>query len=37
MRAGNAYVSIITDDGQGAPDEKRPGDFSSGEIRGQIQ
>ena len=36
MRAGNAYVSIITDDGQGSPDE-RPGDFSSGEIRGQIQ
>jgi len=36
MRSGNAYVNVITDDGAGAPDEK-PGDFSSGEIRGQIQ
>jgi CHRD domain-containing protein len=36
MKAGTAYVSVLTDDGQGAPDEK-PGDFSTGEIRGQIQ
>ena len=36
MRSGNAYVNVITDDGAGAPDEK-PGDFASGEIRGQIQ
>ncbi len=36
MKAGNAYVNVITDDGQGSPDE-RPGDFSTGEIRGQIQ
>jgi len=36
MKAGNAFVNIITDDGQGAPDQ-RPGDFSTGEIRGQIQ
>jgi CHRD domain-containing protein len=36
MKAGNAYVIVSTDDGQGAPDEK-PGDFTSGEIRGQIR
>ncbi|HEX7078868.1 MAG TPA: CHRD domain-containing protein [Candidatus Eisenbacteria bacterium] len=36
MRAGNTYINITTDDGQGAPNEK-PGDFSDGEIRGQIR
>ena len=36
MRAGNAYVNVLTDDGQGAPNEK-PGDLSTGEIRGQIR
>ncbi|HSQ60360.1 MAG TPA: CHRD domain-containing protein [Acidobacteriota bacterium] len=36
MQQGRAYVVITTDDGVGAPDEK-PGDFSSGEIRGQIR
>jgi len=36
MKAGTTYVNVITDDGQGSPDE-RPGDFASGEIRGQIQ
>lgn len=36
MKAGNTYVSVLTDDGQGPADQK-PGDFSSGEIRGQIR
>jgi len=36
MEAGRAYVNILTDDGSGGADEK-PGDFSSGEIRGQIR
>jgi CHRD domain len=36
MKAGNTFVNVITDDGQGSPDE-RPGDFTTGEIRGQIQ
>jgi CHRD domain len=36
MKAGTTYVNVLTDDGAGAPDEK-PGDFSSGEIRGQIR
>ncbi|TMQ59382.1 MAG: CHRD domain-containing protein [Candidatus Eisenbacteria bacterium] len=36
IRAGNTYVSVLTDDGQGASDQK-PGDFASGEIRGQIR
>jgi CHRD domain len=36
IRSGNVYVNVLTDDGLGAPDEK-PGDFSSGEIRGQIE
>ena len=36
MAAGNAFVTVATDDGQGSPDSK-PGDFSTGEIRGQIQ
>lgn len=36
MRSGNVFVNVLTDDGQGAPDEK-PGDFSTGEIRGQIR
>jgi hypothetical protein len=35
IQAGRVYVNVITDDGL-AGDEK-PGDFSSGEIRGQIQ
>lgn len=36
IEAGRIYVNVITDDGAGAPDEK-PGDFSSGEIRGQVK
>ncbi len=36
MKAGSTYVAVLTDDGLGGPDE-RPGDFSSGEIRGQIR
>ncbi|HET9951322.1 MAG TPA: CHRD domain-containing protein [Candidatus Eisenbacteria bacterium] len=36
MEAGRAYVNILTDDGAGGSDEKS-GDFSSGEIRGQIR
>lgn len=36
MKAGNTYVNVLTDDGQG-PSDQKPGDFSSGEIRGQIR
>ena len=36
IEAGQIYVNILTDDGVGAPDE-RPGDFSTGEIRGQVE
>jgi hypothetical protein len=36
MQAGRTYVNVLTDDGQGGADEK-PGDFASGEIRGQIR
>lgn len=36
MQQGRAYIVVTTDDGVGAPDEK-PGDFGSGEIRGQIR
>jgi len=36
IEAGRIYVNVVTDDGVGAPDEK-PGDFASGEIRGQLQ
>ena len=36
IQAGRVYVNILTDDGLAPPDEK-PGDFSTGEIRGQIQ
>ena len=36
MQAGHVYVNVLTDDGQGTPNEK-PGDFASGEIRGQIR
>lgn len=35
IKAGRIYVNVLTDDGSGTPNEK-PGDFSSGEIRGQI-
>lgn len=35
IEAGRIYVTVVTDDGVGAPDEK-PGDFASGEIRGQF-
>ena len=35
IQAGRVYVNVLTDDGVGAPNEK-PGDFSSGEIRGQL-
>ncbi len=36
MAAGRIFIVVRTDDGQGAPDQK-PGDFSSGEIRGQVK
>lgn len=36
IEAGRIYVNVVTDDGQAPPDQK-PGDFSSGEIRGQLQ
>lgn len=36
IQAGRVYVNVVTDDGLAPPDQK-PGDFSSGEIRGQIQ
>jgi hypothetical protein len=36
MESGTIYAVVRTDDGQGGSDE-RPGDFSSGEIRGQIK
>jgi hypothetical protein len=36
IEAGTIFVVVRTDDGQGAPDEKS-GDFSSGEIRGQVK
>ncbi len=35
MRAGNAYVNVHTNDGVG-PINTGPGDFSGGEVRGQI-
>jgi hypothetical protein len=35
MEAGNAYVNVHTNDGV-APANTGPGDFPSGEIRGQI-
>ena len=36
MRAGLAYVNVHTNDGT-APPNSGPGDFQSGEIRGQIE
>ena len=36
MKAGNIFVVIATDDGVGQADEKA-GDFSTGEIRGQVR
>ena len=36
MRAGLAYVNVHTNDGA-APPNSGPGDFQSGEIRGQIE
>jgi hypothetical protein len=36
IRAGNAYVNVHTNDGEGATDTGA-GDFASGEIRGQIR
>ena len=36
IEAGRIYLNVLTDDGQ-APSDEKPGDFSSGEIRGQIQ
>ena len=36
MRAGNTYVNVHTNDGDGTPNEG-PGDFPGGEIRGQIE
>ena len=36
MRAGNAYVNVHTNDGTGDPNTG-PGDFQTGEIRGQIE
>ena len=35
MQAGNAYVNVHTNDGQGQPNTG-PGDMASGEIRGQL-
>jgi hypothetical protein len=35
IEAGRVYVNVLTDDGVGSPNEK-PGDFSTGEIRGQL-
>jgi hypothetical protein len=35
IRAGNAYVNVHTDNGDAVPNSG-PGDFGSGEIRGQI-
>lgn len=36
MRTGNTYVNVLTDDGL-PPSEQKPGDMTSGEIRGQIR
>lgn len=36
MQSGGAYVNIVTDDGTGGANEK-PGNFTTGEIRGQIR
>ncbi len=36
MQTGGVYVDVSTDDGAGAPNE-RPGDFTDGEIRGQVR
>lgn len=36
MRAGNTYVNVHTNDGEG-PVNTGPGDFPGGEIRGQIR
>jgi hypothetical protein len=36
LRSGNAYVNVHTDDGEDPPDTGA-GDFSDGEIRGQIR
>lgn len=36
LRSGNAYVNVHTNDGV-APTNTRPGDFASGEIRGQVR
>jgi hypothetical protein len=36
LRNGNAYVNVHTNDGV-APTDTGPGDFPSGEIRGQIR
>lgn len=35
IEAGRIYINVLTDDGQPGTDQ-RPGDFSSGEIRGQV-
>ena len=36
IQNGNLYVNVLTDDGVGEPNT-RTGDFSNGEIRGQIR
>jgi len=36
MRSGNAYVNVHTNDGVG-PVNTGPGDFATGEVRGQIK
>jgi len=36
IQAGRIYLNVVTDDGL-APADQKPGDFSSGEIRGQVQ
>lgn len=35
VEAGRIYINVLTDDGQPGTDQ-RPGDFASGEIRGQV-
>jgi hypothetical protein len=35
MQTGGAYVNILTDDGSGSGE--KPGNFTNGEVRGQIR
>jgi len=36
INAGRIYLNVVTDDGL-APTDQKPGDFISGEIRGQVE